>query len=159
MPAAAENFGALAIWQAGARYPLSIMQTDGTPTERDFANAAQAGQAAQPPIATQWAAIRDAAGAVAMMAGIAPEAVDSRIRNLPILLRDEPEWKRALAARGVADLAAILQPGVKALLAVHARGQDARVPANALWREYIAARDAIMCLVPNASRMGPPRAA
>lgn len=94
----------------------------------------------------QWAAVQNAAGAVAMLAGLAPDAVESEMHGFPESLRDQPEWKIALAGRGVSDLAAILQSGVKALLAVNAQGRDAAVPAMALWREYDTARSAIVSL-------------
>ena len=53
-----------------------------------------------------------------------------------------------MAEEGVDDIAAIMEPGLAALLAVHARGADAKPAALALWQEFMAARDALMILLP-----------
>ena len=73
------------------------------------------------------------------------------ILNDPILLR--------LAENHVSDMAAMMQPGLSALLAVSARGQDATAAALALWCEFHAAREALMALVPEGGNLGPRRSA
>jgi hypothetical protein len=110
-------------------------------------------------MSVQWTALQDAAAAVAALAGLAEEKPTPQIRNFPALIRDAGGWRYELAERGVADLAAIMQPGLKALLAVHARGQDATAAALTLWREFHAARAALLTLVPQAGAMGPRRSA
>jgi len=52
-----------------------------------------------------------------------------------------------------------MKPGVQALLAVSARGQDPTAAALTLWREYHHARAALLALVPEQGRMGPLRKA
>jgi hypothetical protein len=106
----------------------------------------------------RWAALGDAGAVVATLAGLAPEPVESQARNFPVLIRETTPWRRTLAENAVADLAAVMEPGMAALLAINARGADTRPAARALWQEYIRARAAILALVP-ANRAGPLRSA
>lgn len=99
-------------------------------------------------LSLRWAAVHDAAVAVAMLAGLAPERMDPAVRGFPARARDGAGRRFALVEQGVGDIAAFLQPGLTALLAVNARGQDATAPALALWQEFHAARAAVMALVP-----------
>ncbi|WP_209349002.1 hypothetical protein [Pontixanthobacter sp. CEM42] len=110
-------------------------------------------------LSRQWTAVQDAAQAVAMMAGLAPEKPSSKIRNFPALIKDVEGWRLELAKSHIADMSAMMQPGVAALLAVNARGQDATAAALTLWREYHAAREAVLALLPETGKMGPPRSA
>lgn len=110
-------------------------------------------------MSVQWAALQDAAAAVAALAGLAAERPSAQLRNFPALIRDAGGWRLELAERGIADLTAIMQPGLTALLAVNARGQDATAAALTLWREFHATRSAILALVPQGGNMGPRRSA
>lgn len=110
-------------------------------------------------LSRQWAAIQDAAQAVALMAGLAPEELSTKIRNFPALIKDVDGWRLELAKNQIADMSAMMQPGVTALLAVNARGQDATAAALTLWREYHAAREAVLALLPDTGTMGPRRSA
>ncbi|MFZ1744087.1 MAG: hypothetical protein WAT93_14640 [Pontixanthobacter sp.] len=110
-------------------------------------------------LSRQWAAVQDAAAAVAMLAGLAPEQASNTIRNFPALIRDADGWRLTLAKNHVSDMAAMMQPGLTALLATNARGQDATAPALTLWREYYAAREAALGLLPEQGKMGPRRSA
>jgi hypothetical protein len=58
--------------------------------------------------------------------------------------------RRDLLRQGVEDLAAMMEPGLAALIAVHSDGRDAAAPARALWQEFVAARDALLALAPPA---------
>ena len=107
----------------------------------------------------RWAALADAASIVAALAGLEPERTTAQVRNFPALIRDAETWRRERAENGVADLAAIMEPGIAALLAVNARGADPQPAAMALWREFIAARAAILSLLPPSGALGPPRSA
>lgn len=104
-----------------------------------------------------WATLHDAARAVAAMAGLADEQPSTRVRDFPALIGDVGGWRLELASNGVADLAAMMTPGVKALLAVSARGQDPTPAALTLWQEYHAARGALLALVPEQGESGPQR--
>ena len=106
----------------------------------------------------RWAALGDAGAVVATLAGLAPEPVENQSRNFPVLVREAAPWRRTLAENAVADLAAVMEPGIAALLAINARGADTRPAARALWQEYVRARAAIVALVP-ANRAGPLRSA
>jgi len=110
-------------------------------------------------MSVQWAALQDAAAAVATMAGLAAEKPTPQIRNFPALIKDVGGWRFEMATNGIADLSAIMRPGVKALLAVAARGQDPTPAALSLWREYHHARAALLGLVPEQGHMGPLRKA
>lgn len=96
----------------------------------------------------RWEAIHAAADAVAAFAGMAPRPPCPEVQNFPQTLRDFGGWRRNLALQGVEDLAAILEPGLTALLAVHDSGSDAAPAAAALWQEFLAARDALLALTP-----------
>jgi len=93
------------------------------------------------PTALKWAALHDAAGIVAAFAGHIPEPLE-QFHNFPALIREpagicEPAgWRTALAEQGIDDLAAIMEPGIAALLAVHERGAPCAAAAAALWREF-----------------------
>ncbi len=93
------------------------------------------------------------------MAEQASEPPSRQIRNYPALIKDVGGWRLELAAKGVSDLAAIMQPGLTALLAVNARGQDARPAAQALWLEFQHARESLLALAPDTGSLGPRRSA
>jgi hypothetical protein len=107
----------------------------------------------------RWAALADAANVVATLAGLEPERATPEVRNFPALIRDAEAWRRDQAENGVSDLAAVMEPGIAALLAVNARGADPKPAAMALWREFIAARAAILSLLPPSGALGPRRSA
>jgi len=96
----------------------------------------------------RWAALADAANLVATLAGIEPEPGTRAAREFPVLMRDAETWRRERAEHGIADLVAIMEPGLAALIAVNARGADPRPAAQALWREFVAARAALLSLLP-----------
>ncbi|MDE2435696.1 MAG: hypothetical protein KGM49_05500 [Sphingomonadales bacterium] len=96
----------------------------------------------------KWSALHDAAGVVAMLAGLAVESMRPEIRNFPAVMRDAGGWRRELSEQGIEDLAAIMEPGLAALLAVHARGINPAPAALALWQEFHAARSALLALAP-----------
>jgi len=107
----------------------------------------------------KWSALHDAASAVALLAGQEAERMTPEIRNLPVIMRDAGGWRRELAEQGIADLTAIMEPGLSALLAVHARGMHPQAAALALWQEFLAARDAILALAPPRGSHSPMRSA
>jgi len=115
---------------------------------------ASLGQAAANSNSMKWAALQDAAAAVASLAGLEPERSSAEIRNFPAVIRDVGGWRKELADNGIDDLAAIMEPGIAALLAVNARGGDTGPAALALWREFHAARAALLALVPPPENRG-----
>ena len=94
---------------------------------------------------------------VAMLAGIAAEPMRPEVRNFPALMRDCGGWRRSLADQGIEDLSAVMEPGLAALLAVHARGIDPATAALALWQEFCAARAALLALTPPPEELAPRR--
>jgi stage V sporulation protein SpoVS len=106
------------------------------------------GQASASAMSMKWSALHDAVGVAGMLAGIAAEPMRAEVRNFPAVMRDAGGWRRQRAEDGIADLAAIMEPGLAALLAVNARGINPAVAALALWQEFHAARAALLALTP-----------
>ena len=106
------------------------------------------GQASASAMSMKWSALHDAANVVGMLAGLAADPARPEIRNFPAVMRDAGGWRRELAEQGIDDLSAVMEPGLAALLAVHARGTNTAVPALALWQEFHAARAALLALAP-----------
>ena len=117
------------------------------------------GQGAASALSMKWAALHDAAGAVALIAALEPEPMTAELRNFPAIMREAGGWRRVMAEQGIADLSAIMEPGLSALLAVNARGHDARPAARVLWEEFLSARNALLALAPPRTGKGPLRRA
>jgi hypothetical protein len=101
----------------------------------------------------RWAALCEADEVLSALAGIEPgPSPDFRA-----LLRDAPEWRRELAEQAAADIAAALQPGLCGLSALAMRGENPRPAAQALWREFAAARAAVLGLAASDTASGPAR--
>ena len=99
-------------------------------------------------MAMKWTAVHEAAAAIGQLAGIAPEYRSPEIRNFPAIMRDTGGWRLRLAEEGVDDLAAILEPGLAALLALQRSGTPAQAAALALWQEFHKARAGLLTLIP-----------
>ena len=106
------------------------------------------GQAAASAMSMKWAALHEASGIVATLAGLAAEPLKPVQRNFPAIMRDAAPWRLELAEQGVDDLAAIMESGLAALLALNARGGNPAAAALALWHEFHAARGALLALIP-----------
>ena len=98
-------------------------------------------------MAMKWSALHDAASVVATLAGLAPEPRKADVRNFPAQIRDTGGWRKILAEQGVDDLSAVMQPGIAALLAAHARGITPAAAALTLWHEFVRTRAALLELV------------
>ncbi len=98
--------------------------------------------------ALQWQALLRAGAAVARLAGLDGETPSVRIASFPETVAEAGGWRFRVARQGIADLAAVMEPGLTALIAVHAGGADPEPAARALLQEFIAARDALVTLVP-----------
>lgn len=96
----------------------------------------------------KWATLLQAAGVVAALAGRPDDPIRAEVRDFPQAMAAAGGWRLALAAQGVDDLAAVMEPGLAALLAIHGRGADPAVAAEALWEEFAAARGALLALLP-----------
>ena len=120
---------------------------------------AQFGQATASAMSMKWSALHDAAGVVAMLAGLAAEPMRPETRNFPAVMRDTGGWRKSLAEQGVEDLSAIMEPGLAALLAAHARGAATAPAALALWQEFQVAKAALLGLVPPPGEAAPIRRA
>ena len=123
------------------------------------AGRAQFGQGSASAMSMKWSALHDAAEAIAAMAGVQVPSPGAEVRNYPAMMRDAGGWRRDLAEQGIEDLAAMLEPGLSALISAHARGVNPAAAALALWNEFKAARDALLGLMPPKGAAGPLRRA
>lgn len=98
-------------------------------------------------LAVQWEAVHEAAAAVAHLAQLGREPMDEELRAFPFRAAQRGAWHYEMAARSIGDLAAVMQPGLRALLSLTAKGQDATAAALTLWREFHTARCAILNLL------------
>lgn len=105
--------------------------------------------------AMRWAAIGEAGKVVAALAGATLDKADHTVRNFPALIRDAEPWRQQLAENGCADLAAVMESGLAALLAINARGNNCQAAAEALLMEFTSARSAIAALIPPSALQGP----
>ena len=97
-------------------------------------------------LAAQWAALHEAAGLVAGLAGQAAASAALAGEPCPDSLLRARGWRLALAERGLADTAAILEGGIRALLVARSGGAAVHGAADALWQEFVAARQAMVDL-------------
>ncbi len=121
---------------------------EGKPFPLPGAGRADFGAGAGSALSMKWSALHDAAAVVAALAGQPVEARRAEVRNFPAVVRDLGGWRYDEARRGIDDLAAMMEPGLSALLAVRARGIAAVPAAEALWQEFLLAREALLDLVP-----------
>ncbi len=91
----------------------------------------------------RWATLGEAGKVVAMLAGIDDDAAGTFDSDM--FWRATP-CRRELADKAGADLAAIMEPGIAALLAIHTGGRDCRPAALALWHEFDSARSALLTM-------------
>jgi len=99
-------------------------------------------------MARQWDALHKAGHAVAAIAGLPQYPPTSPIGDFPARISQAGSRRRQRAENGIADLARIMTLGLSTLAAIRHRGGDARMAARALWREYDAARRALLALAP-----------
>lgn len=111
------------------------------PPEPILPNAAAS--AAPEVLAEALVALHGQAAALAMLAQLAPEPVEIGGEIGAVIARAHP-WQRVLVAQTAADCAAMLDTGLHALGTLVRRGQDPAAPALVLWREFHAARAAMV---------------
>ncbi|MBX7494710.1 hypothetical protein K3172_02430 [Qipengyuania sp. 6B39] len=99
-------------------------------------------------LANRWDAVHEAGAAVGNLAQLGRETVSQEVASLPLRAAEQGGWQYEMVARGIDDLAAVMQPGLRALLSLTAQGQDTTAAALTLWREFHTARGAILALVP-----------
>ena len=102
-----------------------------------------------PGIEARWTAINEAGQEIGRFATLAPEKLDGSLMEFPNAIETAGGTRLLLARETIGDIDAMLQPGLAALRAIAARGQDTTAPAIALWREFHASRNALLALVGN----------
>jgi hypothetical protein len=105
--------------------------------------------AAPDALAAELAALHGQAATLALLARIAAEPVQAGSAITTLVARARP-WQRTLVAQAVADCSAMLESGLAALATLSGRGQDTAAPALALWREFHAARAAMLAVLTTA---------
>jgi len=110
---------------------------------------APAPDAAPEALAAALSALHGQAATLALLARIAAEPGQAATAITTLAARAQP-WQRVLVAQGIADCAAMLNCGLAALATLSGRGQDAAAPALALWREFHAARTAMLTVLASA---------
>ena len=91
----------------------------------------------------RWEAVEMAAEALAELAQLSAQDIENARGPMPDFEAVRGSPHADLAAQAVADLAAMLQPGLRALLAIASEGRRADAAALTLWHEYAEARTAI----------------
>jgi hypothetical protein len=94
----------------------------------------------------RWENLHESAQLIGSMAHLAKEEYRGNIADFPVTIMRSSVPKQEIAEQGLQDLDAMIQPGLTALLAIEARGQNTTAPALALWREVHAARQALLGL-------------
>ena len=99
----------------------------------------------------QWQLLHELAGRVITLARKAPadpreQPIPPELLGFPRALAARNGARRQLAEEGLADLVAILEPGLAALLHARESGADVAAPAWALWKEFVSARAALVAL-------------
>lgn len=106
------------------------------------------------PLGMRWAALREAARAIAALAGANSHDEIAALLAFPGGLRKADPRRTRLIEQSIDDLVAIMEPGVAALLSVHERGGDVVPAARALWQEFTSARTGLLALVPPSDTTG-----
>ena len=96
--------------------------------------------------ATRWAKLNEAGQEIGSMAALGREEMTDELAGFPEAIEAIGSTRWAIAQDTLADIDAILQPGLTALHAIRARGQDTTAPALALWREFHASRSSLLAL-------------
>ncbi len=103
-------------------------------------------KAAPEVIEAEWHALHHQAQELAKLARIAAEPAQIAASPGPLLANARP-WQLTLLTQGIEDVAAMLGSGMAALATLADRGQDTGAPALALWREFHAARSALLAVL------------
>lgn len=103
-------------------------------------------------ITMRWAALHNAAAAVASLAQLPPEQLAGEPRSgealdFAAIIARLPDWKASLLDHGLDDVAAFMQSGLAALIAVKADGREPAAAAAALWAEFDHARASLLDLL------------
>ena len=104
-------------------------------------------------LAGRWDELHDTANKLAAIAGLASESPHYGRDVFAAKLSDASAWQRDLARQGIDDMEAMVEPGVRAIGTLQARGSDASVPAQALWRELHHALEAVLAMVEPRSKL------
>ena len=105
--------------------------------------AAASADRAGDPLAMRFEALAVAAGVVAGLAGEASSELDANHARIGAALAGASSWQRSLAEDAIADMSAVMEPGIATLLSLSPRGADPRPAAQALWQEHVAACNAL----------------
>jgi len=108
----------------------------------------ETGTAEPSPAAMQWAALREAAWAIATLAGPEAEAQAPIAIAFPARLHTLTGIRQQMALEAIGDLVAVMEVGLTAILAAHESGGRPQAAAKALWAEFVNARAGLLVLAP-----------
>ena len=117
--------------------PETILSPDAVP---------HPGGAASATLEAAWMDLHRQTGELARLAQIAAEPAQIKTALSDRIAKARP-WQTNLLAQGIEDVAAMLGSGMAALATLSGRGQDTSAPALALWREFHAARGALLAVL------------
>ena len=98
-------------------------------------------------ITRKWERLHSEASELASFAHLGPEQSSAYMASFPAMLEHAGDNQRQRVLQGIEDIDAMMQPGMTALRTISARGVDVGPPALALWREFHAAREAVVEIV------------
>lgn len=107
---------------------------------------AHSGTPAPAALEAAWRDLHKQAGALAKLARITAEPTQIS-PSLSRLIDNAQPWQATLLAQGMEDVAAMLGSGMAALATLSGRGQNTAAPALVLWREFHAARGALLAVL------------
>ena len=95
----------------------------------------------------RWDNLHEAANELARTAGLSPERAGGAASGFAACLTAASGWQRSMVVQGIDDIEAMMRPGLEALDTLTDREVDVTVPAQALWREFHHAREAVLALI------------
>lgn len=98
-------------------------------------------------LAPRWEALHETAREIARLGQLGAERPCAQVVGFAENAWAAPQWRGALADRALADLMAVVSPGLAALRSIEAEGRDPTAAAVMLWREFHRARASILHLV------------
>ncbi len=96
----------------------------------------------------RWEALGEAGSAVAAMAGRTAAPPQQQTYDFAARIRGVAGMRRTLVESAIGDIDAMMRPGLRALLTTIERGQDSAIAAETLWREFDAACNSVLTILP-----------
>lgn len=102
-------------------------------------------------LAAEWQAVHHVAARLARLAGRDERDLPDAASDFPATMRQLGGWRYVIAREGCEDLTAMVQPGLDALEHLRSVDHEADQAAEALWQSFVAARAALIAMLPPAA--------